>query len=67
MTRLLTILVAQMLAVRKEYHQKACANIKRAQEQQKEYFDVKHDSNHIGSVYVQSASSEYLSVPISYT
>ena len=68
-------IVAQMLAVRKEYHQKAYANIKRAQERQKEYFDAKHDSNHVRSVYVYIVYkncqvqylSEYPSVPISYT
>ena len=65
-----------MLAVREEYHKQAYANIKRAQERQKEYFNAKHDSNHVRSVYVQykigkftECLSEYmyLSVPISYT
>lgn len=37
----------QMLDMRKEYHQRAHANIKRAQERQKEYYDAKHDSNHV--------------------
>ena len=46
-------IVAQMLAVQKEYHQKAYANIKRAQERQKECFNAKHVSNHVRSVYVQ--------------
>ena len=43
-------MVADMLELRKEYHQKAQTNIKRAQERQKEYFDAKHDSNHVSDV-----------------
>ena len=40
-------MIANMLEMRKEYHQKAQSNIKRAQERKKEYFDAKHDSNHV--------------------
>ena len=39
-------MIANMLEMRKEYHQKAQSNIKRAQERQ-EYFDAKHDNNHM--------------------
>ena len=40
-------MITNMLELRKEYHQKAQSNIKRAQERQKEYFDAKHDSHHV--------------------
>ena len=43
-------MVADMLELRKEYHQKAQTIIKRAQERQKEYFDAKHDSKHVSDV-----------------
>ena len=53
-------MIANMLEMRKEYHQKAQSNIKRAQERKKEYFDAKHDSNHVSDelknyIYIQIA------------
>lgn len=37
----------KLLEVRKQYHDKAHSNIQNAQQRQKEYYDAKHDSNHV--------------------
>lgn len=39
--------VEKLLYVRKKYHEKAHMNIQVAQERQKFYFDVKHDTHHV--------------------
>ena len=39
--------VEKLVYVRKKYHEKAHMNIQDAQEQQKHYFDLKHDTHHV--------------------
>ena len=42
--------MGRMVDARREYHEKALNNIRRAQERQKCYYDAKHDSNHVSDV-----------------
>ena len=37
----------KLLDVRKQCHDRAHSNIQNAQQRQKEYYDAKHDSNHV--------------------
>ena len=39
--------IDELLDIRTQYHDKARNNIHRAQQRQKEYYDSRHDSNHV--------------------
>ena len=40
-------IIDKLLDVRAQFHEKARNNIQRAQQQQKEFYDARHDSNHV--------------------
>ena len=40
-------IIDELLDIRAQFHEKARSNIKRAQERQKEFYDTRHDSNHV--------------------
>ena len=42
--------IDELLDVRAQFHEKARNNIHRAQQRQKEYYDARHDSNHVSYV-----------------
>lgn len=39
--------IDELLDIRTQFHDKARNNIQRAQQRQKEYYDSRHDSNHV--------------------
>ena len=42
--------IDDLLDIRAEFHDKARINIHRAQQRQKEYYDSRHDSNHVSKL-----------------
>ena len=43
-------IIDKLLEVRAQFHEKARSNIQRAQQRQKEFYDARHDSNHVSDL-----------------